>query len=1112
MSDTTANQSDGLDEIIAGYLEAEEAGEPLAAAELIAAHPEFADELREFFTDRDVLRSAARPLADAVIMRRPVLENIRYFGDFELLEEIARGGMGVVYKARQKSLNRLVAVKMILAGNLASEVDVQRFQTEAEAAARLQHPGIVSVHEVGRHDRQSYFSMDYIEGRNLSEVIRGESLLPTQAAGYVEQIAQAVHYAHQQGTLHRDLKPSNVLIDANDRVRITDFGLALDIASESQLTRTGQALGTPAYMPPEQAEGKRGLIGPASDVYAMGAILYELLTGRPPFRGETPVETMRLAIETDPLSPRLLNPSIPKDIETICLKCLEKEPARRYLTAEQLADDLQRFLNGEPISARPIGRVSRGWRWCRRKPLAASLAGALVLAVVATVVTLAVANVMINRALHDRTEALAQARFDKRAAEDALERERLAIAEQKRLIQQLADTLERTQWNAYLRGILLTAKDADTGNLAAARTRLAACGPAALRRFEWHYLASRLRSPLIVEWSNRALRSPRGVSATGVAIAEIDGELHVYDSDRTRVVHKQPMPPHEFAHTISRDGRWVAYVPKRAIRRTIRIRSLTGAPPRPVITLPAGEVVCDVIFSSDAGRVLALVERIQSASNPAGSGFARQVTQRTTVVKIWDTTTAGLIETHQLADLPTRRQVSHRNLIAADGTLRWLLTPTALFDLKSSKSVLSFHEPADVVALNRDATLAAISTKKGRVSIWNTKSGNRVDAWTTMQRVRQIAFRPHVDEVALGCVNGTVEFRDYARRVSLPPMPTKPRMRNLAFLPDGQKLMTVHSAVGGAARYLLWKRNRDACLVVSQSHIGHSLWGRQICFHPDGGRVAVVVGNGTVHVLDAYTGRVTRKFQVRMRKRDQLASVTFSPDGQTIAAAGRDGFFVWDLKTGHLHRRLQPDVGTFCTQASFSPDGDLLAGAHQDGLTVWEWKTGRVEKRLRSRGCEFRSIGFSSDGTFLFATANRGRGRILNVADWSKRCHLSHDLSNRAVLTHDNRRLAILAGSRIRFCDTVTGREVTSLKLPGRAGAFSIAPDGKRIAISLGNRVLLFDTKTGEPLLTLAGHKRRIGTLAFSPDSRRLVTASRAGTLRIWGESAAAEQRDARNR
>ena len=284
---------------------------------------------------------------------------IRYFGDYELLEEIAQGGMGVVYKAKQISLNRLVALKMIRSGQLASPEEVERFHREAEAAANLQHPNIVAIHEVGEHEGQQYFSMDYVEGKSLAQMNREVPLTIKRAARYVQHIAEAIDYAHQQGVLHRDIKPSNILIDSFDQARITDFGLAKLVKRGSDLTISGQTLGTAPYMSPEQAIGRSNQVGPASDIYSLGAVIYELLTGRPPFRGRSNVEILLKIRDDDPELPQKLNPQVPRELAMICLKCLEKEPERRYRSAGELADDLARFINGESISISSAGLFER---------------------------------------------------------------------------------------------------------------------------------------------------------------------------------------------------------------------------------------------------------------------------------------------------------------------------------------------------------------------------------------------------------------------------------------------------------------------------------------------------------------------------------------------------------------------------------------------------------------------------------------------------------------------------------------------------------------------------------------------------------------------------------
>jgi WD40 repeat protein/serine/threonine protein kinase len=314
---------------------------------------------------------AGRP--EAEIPNRPS-ETGSAFGDYELLEEIGRGGMGVVYRARQRSLARVVAVKMMAFEPGASQEFIKRFRAEAVSAASLHHPNIVAIHEVGIHEGQHFFVMDCIEGQSLARLVGSQPLPARPAASYLQAIAEAVHYAHERGILHRDLKPSNVLIDAEDQPHVVDFGLARRLEGDSELTVTGQVLGSPNYLPPEQATGQRARVSRRTDVYALGATLYHLLTGRPPFQAESLAQTLDLVLHADPLSPRLLNPSVPRDLETICLTCLEKEPGRRYPTAQALADELNRFLANDPIQARPLGPTGKVWRWCRRKPQVASLA------------------------------------------------------------------------------------------------------------------------------------------------------------------------------------------------------------------------------------------------------------------------------------------------------------------------------------------------------------------------------------------------------------------------------------------------------------------------------------------------------------------------------------------------------------------------------------------------------------------------------------------------------------------------------------------------------------------------------------------------------------------
>src|SRR6266446_2339012 len=300
------------------------------------------------------------------------------FGDYALLEEIGRGGQGVVYRARQKSLNRTVALKVIGLGQWSTTPHLRRFRHEAEAAARLEHPQIVPIYEIGERDGSCYFSMKFVEGGQLDQIVRREPMSTRRAAELLVKIARTVQFAHEHGILHRDIKPGNILLDRNGEPHLTDFGLARLIEQESTVTNSFDVLGTPSYMAPEQAAGDVKKLSPAADVYSLGAVFYQMLTGQPPFAGGTTYETIRLVMETEPRSPRLWNPKIGRDLSTICLKCLEKDPQRRYSSALALAEDLERWQKHEPIRARRTGLFRRAGKWIRRNPTTAALVPALV--------------------------------------------------------------------------------------------------------------------------------------------------------------------------------------------------------------------------------------------------------------------------------------------------------------------------------------------------------------------------------------------------------------------------------------------------------------------------------------------------------------------------------------------------------------------------------------------------------------------------------------------------------------------------------------------------------------------------------------------------------------
>ena len=441
----------------------------------------------------DEVESQNRRPVDAIIARTGGAsgnglhrgDRIRYFGDYEIQEELGRGGMGVVYRARQLTLNREVALKMVKAGLLADDLELRRFQNEAEAVAQLDHPGIVPVYEVGEHEGQRYFSMKLIPGGSLASRLESYKDDPRAAAALLAEVAEAVQHAHARGILHRDLKPANILLDERGRPHVTDFGLAKKLEESIELTQSGAVMGTPAYMAPEQSLGLRGAVTTVSDVYGLGAVLYALLTGRAPFQGDNVIDTLQAVRERPANPPSRLNGKVAYDLEVICLKALEKEPRRRYASARDLADDLNRWLKGEPVSARPVSSSVRAWMWCRRRPAIVGLSAALALVAIAG---------LIGAGTQWRA-AVANARAATTSAKEATANAARAVKNEEEAVKrghELERSNRKLRLNGYASALQLAQREWELGNVPRVRTLLNSLKPPGgeddIRGFEWHYL------------------------------------------------------------------------------------------------------------------------------------------------------------------------------------------------------------------------------------------------------------------------------------------------------------------------------------------------------------------------------------------------------------------------------------------------------------------------------------------------------------------------------------------------------------------------------------------------------------------------------------------------
>jgi WD40 repeat protein/tRNA A-37 threonylcarbamoyl transferase component Bud32 len=1063
---TEARFRSELETVLAAYLQAEESGESPDRGQWLARYPQLADELQAFFDSRDVV---PRLWPDRLEMTTPCR-----FGEYELLEKIAHGGMGVVYKARQLRPNRIVALKLILSGQLARRSDVERFHAEAEAAASLDHPNIVPIYEVGQQAGQHYFTMKFIEGGSLAESEvrsqRSEVGKRTQsdAARLMATVARAVHYAHQRGILHRDLKPGNILLDATGQPYVSDFGLAKQISADNVTTHSATIVGTASYMAPEQAAG-RDRLTTAADIYSLGAIFYWLLTGRPAIQAATPLETLRKLEDQEPVRPRAIDPHINRDLETICLKCLEKDPARRYGSAEALAHELKRWLAGEPIFARPSSSVERLWRWCRRNPASAA-AGGLAVVAFSAVVALAVGSVFAMQLGEEQERT--QAALKQAETQQAVAEQKGAEANTQR---QRAEEQEKLARH-YLYGanILLAQRAWDSNHVDLAldylERHIPQPGEADIRGFEWHYLWRRAHADLLTLQTGSSWFA---YTADGKQLLTPmrDGQMKVWDAASgkeigTRTVAQGVEGRQE--RVFSPDGQRVASGTK-----TGSIKVWDAATGQEVITLKGDDKEIALLAFSPDGKRLASAAR---EGRSAGGGTVMKTR------KVWDLTTGREIVTiHH--DLKPGNQWSL--VFSPDGTRLASGSDGAIkiWDATTGQEVRSIEGPFGPitagVAFSPDGKWLAAGSQHLTARVWDVTTGQELFTLTGhTSAVWDVSFSPDGKRLATGSKDATVKVWD---------------------LTTGKEIRTF------------------------KGHRG-DVW--NVAYSPDGTRIASGSADKTLKIWDA-----TALDEGRMIKGHTggVSGIAFSPDGKRLASAssdsvgwdqsknepvkklGADQAHLWDVTTGQRIMSLDSPSG-FGGNVAFSADGKHLVTDSQDGMIrIWDAGTGQEIRSFQGHTSAVGNLAFSPDGKIVvFGTEN---GLKLYEAATGKELLTSKDGLNMAggiKFSRDGKRLAASKNAAVNVLDTTDGKVL--LQLRGHTAyciGVAFSPDGKWLASgSWDNTAKLWDASTGQELLTLKGHTGYVTFVTFSPDSKRLATMSPAAqdrTLKLWDASTGQE-------